>query len=715
MDSEQPGCRHRRNVSDSGSVRDENVEEVNREEEQIGQPATPEPNRFTNVWYGEAAVENDGDGELVPRRNMSNEVVAEVKQIVAEAGDTNDKYEAIHQWFATRIMAGKKNDETITAAFEFVTTLPDFADDQRANGILWNEVKTVQKRHYDSERKKMHNWKALKAMVGEEVLQALQETGSSTTFTSNVRSLFKKQPEVGGKLIATATLARLSNPGPRKPSKKVMLPGDAQNAFNMRAKKKEPQEFGQEEYAKYGFEKGPLGLPVPIGWLEKRRLETERLQNQEAEQEEGVGQDEAMEADDASMQQEEANDQPGSSKPRRTRKRTRRDYEDEEDDFESAGQRAGMTRTVDYFEECGNIGINWNPETIKWGVLEEAFGARTGFLDDLTEIGGFALGGRWIEKTFVRNLPSLAEMARTEEAAIKEKTLQQTSEADIRLWTMVYSPAQQALRLDPELYIVTMLLRKDYNFRLFSRPEPAWVVERTSDQGVLAHLGSATKAWNLPLSDKENHWSPVFLLKIRDGEDKKWCTMLKVGIGNPMELSEHWKEMCDEEGADEKDPELFMSVSASRYEAEINMRGTFSPDEVVGVHPCAAMGITGMYGSGLIFPVVFTPVEDNADPRKWATRLQPPTRAASGQPTPLGAAGHWAPLTQLRTRGALTSALAGRLSWEDPGVVRELREIFMASDPTALKKFIIRCRADLVRDAWEAHQTFMESLREVYV
>ena len=106
-------------------------------------------------------------------------------------------------------------------------------------------------------------------MVGEDVLQVLQETGSSTTFTSNIRSLFKKQPEEGGRLIATATLIRLSNLGPGKPSKKIMLPGDAQNAFNMRAKKKEPQEFRQEEYTKYGFEKGPLGLPVLIGWLER--------------------------------------------------------------------------------------------------------------------------------------------------------------------------------------------------------------------------------------------------------------------------------------------------------------------------------------------------------------------------------------------------------------------------------------------------------------
>lgn len=41
---------------------------------------------------------------------------------------------------------------------------------------MWGEVKTVQKRHYDSERKKMLNWKVLKAMIDGDMLRVLQET-----------------------------------------------------------------------------------------------------------------------------------------------------------------------------------------------------------------------------------------------------------------------------------------------------------------------------------------------------------------------------------------------------------------------------------------------------------------------------------------------------------------------------------------------------------
>lgn len=42
--------------------------------------------------------------------------------------------------------------------------------------LVWGEVKAVQKRHYDLERKKMLNWKVLKSMVDGDMLQALQET-----------------------------------------------------------------------------------------------------------------------------------------------------------------------------------------------------------------------------------------------------------------------------------------------------------------------------------------------------------------------------------------------------------------------------------------------------------------------------------------------------------------------------------------------------------
>ena len=45
---------------------------------------------------------------------------------------------------------------------------------------------------------------------------------------------------------------------------------------------------------------------------------------------------------------------------------------------------------------------------------------------------------------------------------------------------------------------------------------------------------------------------------------------------------------------------------------------------------------------------------------KWATKIQPPTKVVSGQKYPMGKGGRWAPLSQLRTRGALASAFGSR-------------------------------------------------------
>ena len=111
-----------------------------------------------------------------------------------------------------------------------------------------------------------------------------------------------------------------------------------------------------------------------------------------------------------------------------------------------------------------------------------------------------------------------------------------------------------------------------------------------------------------------------------------------------------------------------MAVSGERFKAEVNPNASSGGDELLAFHPSATVGLTGMYGAGLLIPVQFSPVVDSVDPRKRAMKMQPPTKVGSGQKYPMGAGGRWASLTQLRTRGALASALAGRLEWTDPAV-----------------------------------------------
>lgn len=107
----------------------------------------------------------------------------------------------------------------------------------------------------------------------------------------------------------------------------------------------------------------------------------------------------------------------------------------------------------------------------------------------------------------------------------------------------------------------------------------------------------------------------------------------------------------------------------------------------------------------------FSPVVDSVDARKWATKMQPPTKVASGQKYPMGTGGRWAPLTQLRTRGALASALAG---WASAMDGQDMRQLLRANDTTALRKALTPSRQELVQDAWNAHQVLIGALQEAY-
>ena len=65
-----------------------------------------------------------------------------------------------------------------------------------------------------------------------------------------------------------------------KSAERKLRTGDAQTALHMNTRGQEPKMYSPEEYAKYGLEKGPLGLPVPQGWRVPRRLEFGQEQQQ---------------------------------------------------------------------------------------------------------------------------------------------------------------------------------------------------------------------------------------------------------------------------------------------------------------------------------------------------------------------------------------------------------------------------------------------------
>lgn len=117
-------------------------------------------------------------------------------------------------------------------------------------------------------------------MIDAEAIQVLQELGSAFTYPGNLRALFKTEPEKGARLITTATMDQIEGRGLGKSAERKLQTGDAQTAFHMNTRGQEPKMYSPEEYAKYGLEKGPLGLPVPQGWRAPRRLEFGQEQQQ---------------------------------------------------------------------------------------------------------------------------------------------------------------------------------------------------------------------------------------------------------------------------------------------------------------------------------------------------------------------------------------------------------------------------------------------------
>lgn len=144
--------------------------------------------------------------------------------------------------------------------------------------------------------------------------------------------------------------------------------------------------------------------------------------------------------------------------------------------------------------------------------------SREKLLHDI-ESGAFELSDEWLHQRWVTDIPSFAEMLAQEEYEIRRRTIEGGAEEKLRLWTMVFSPAQQAVRLDMGLYAATVLTRKDGNLRLFSWPEPALSIDTDENGGVTGHLGMPAGVRHRPISKNENSWSPIFFLGARKGMD----------------------------------------------------------------------------------------------------------------------------------------------------------------------------------------------------
>lgn len=81
-----------------------------------------------------------------------------------------------------------------------------------------------------------------------------------------------------------------------------------------------------------------------------------------------------------------------------------------------------------------------------------------------------------------------------------------------------------------------------------------------------------------------------------------------------------------------------------------------------------------------------------------ATNLYAPELLPSGLRVVRAARGRWTPLCILRLRGPLHAALVGQLDWSDPGVQMEIRELFAASAPGLMRRWLKEKEKQLLED-----------------
>lgn len=95
----------------------------------------------------------------------------------------------------------------------------------------------------------------------------------------------------------------------------------------------------------------------------------------------------------------------------------------------------------------------------------------------------------WIYNKYVPSYPTFTSMAITEATAIYLRTKASKDKDSTCLWTMVYSPTQQALCLDPRLYVVTVYWRNNREFELYVWLEPVWSAAEIGNKRTIRHFG----------------------------------------------------------------------------------------------------------------------------------------------------------------------------------------------------------------------------------
>ena len=141
-----------------------------------------------------------------------------------------------------------------------------------------------------------------------------------------------------------------------------------------------------------------------------------------------------------------------------------------------------------------------------------------------------------------------------------------------------------------------------------------------------------------------NNWSPVFFISLEKGESKDWCALLDIKVGEQHNMRESWTEKTERAGHSDNKPDMFLQVSKSEYEASISLKEGMNGGNLLALHPNGTVGVSGVYGKGLLAPIQFLPIDKDQSTWNLSKCLLLPTKTMSSQKFPEKAGDHWPPL-----------------------------------------------------------------------
>ena len=90
---------------------------------------------------------------------------------------------------------------------------------------------------------------------------------------------------------------------------------------------------------------------------------------------------------------------------------------------------------------------------------------------------------------------------------------------------------------------------------------------------------------------------------------------LDVEVREQYDVRESWAEKMQRVGHSDNEPDVFLQINKSEYEVSISFKEEMSGENLLVLHLNGTVGVSGVYGKGLLVPMQFLPI--NKDLPAW--------------------------------------------------------------------------------------------------